>query len=238
MNRFIPVMIFASLSLVVNAQELKVFKDARSAIGAAKQQDKHIVFFLWDARDSSHLTVAESLKEELGTLSDEFVLVNLAHSVKANRDLFNTRFGKDLSRMPIAVVSNASGEKIKSYQGTRTDGYERMLISARIEGGRITDPVALANLKESLEKVGEKGGGFLAPMVKDLNVKKVAITKMRTWTKSDGTTFEAILLEALGAEGVFVDAKGGSTKVQFIELSPDDIEFLKTRLAVQKPDSQ
>lgn len=234
MNRFIPVILLVWASSLITAQDLKVFTDARSAISAAKQQDKHIVFFLWDSKDSGHLPVAKSLNEELVTLSNEYVLVNLSHAVKANRDLFTARFGKDLSRMPIAVVSNAAGEKIKSYQGTRPEGYERMLISARIEGGKITDPVMLVNLKESLEKVGEKRGGFLAPMVKDLDVKKVAITKMRKWTKRDGTVFEAILLEALGAEGVFVDEKGGSTKVEFIELSPEDVEFLKTVLEVRK----
>ncbi len=224
-------LIFAASSAF--GADLKVFADPRTAIAAAKGEGKHIVFLLWDSKNKDHVKIAQELKLDLEKLKSEFVIANCSHSLKSNLDLFSGRFGKELTKMPIAVVSNAQGEEITSYQGTKDEGYEKMVITARIEGGKVTDPVTLANLKENLEKVGQKKG-LLAPMVEDLNVRKVAITKMRDWTKKDGSVFKAILLEALGSDGVFVDDKGNSTKVNFMDLSPENLEFLETVLRIEK----
>ncbi|MDF1751441.1 MAG: hypothetical protein P1U89_01575 [Verrucomicrobiales bacterium] len=217
---------------MLKAADLKVFTEPRAAITAARTEGKLIVFLLWDSRDKTHLPVAEKLKVDLNRLNDEFVLVNCAHSQKANRDLFSGRFGKELTALPIAVVSNDAGEAITSTNGTEAIEYDKLLLTARIEGGKISDPVKLATLKTALEKVGEEKG-FLTPMVEDLKQEKVAITKMRQWTKTDGSTFDAILLEALGDHGVFVDQRGNSTKVKFMELSPEDLKLLQSLLRVE-----
>ena len=227
------------VSLVVTmdslySADLKTFTDPRAAISAARADRKLIVFLIADAKSKDHQPIAAGLETELERLHTEFILVKCSHSVKSSRDLFSGRFGKDLTKMPVAVVSNASGEEITFHQGVDDlEGYERMIITSRIKGGLVTDPVKLANLKENLENVG-RIGGFLAPMVKDLKRDKKAITEIRDWTRKDGTVFQALLFEALGDTGVFVDGKGNSTKVKFVDLSAEDIEYLQTILRVEK----
>ncbi|MDF1816499.1 MAG: hypothetical protein P1V20_30135 [Verrucomicrobiales bacterium] len=215
---------------LLHADNLKSFTDPRSAIKAARNENKLIVFLLYDSNDGAHKSVFEQLEKELHILSTEFVMVKCAVSQQSYRDLFSGRFGKDLSSLPVAVVTDSTGSEITSFQGVQDDkGYRKMIITARIEGGLIDDPVKLANLRESLTTVGEKGG-FLAPMVGDLGRKKVAITPMMEWKKKDGTVFTAMLLEALGDTGNFIDEQGKSIRVKFIDLSQENITYLQTKL--------
>jgi len=219
--------------VLLGAGELKVFTEPRLAVATAKAEEKLIVFLLSDHKNQEQVTLAQALQKEVEMLEEEFVFANCSHSIKANRDLFSERFGKSLLQLPSAVVTNSSGNEIAAYHGADLEGYEKMLISSRIKGGKITDPVQLANLHDALSKVGEEKGGFLSPMVKDLKVQKVAITKMQDWKKKDGTVFRALLLEALGEYGVFVDEKGSSTRVKFIELSAENLEYLQGILKVE-----
>jgi hypothetical protein len=227
--RLIFFLVFTGL---VSAGDLKVFSEPRLAVASAKTEGKLIVFLLSDQKNQEQILLTQALQKELEMLEEEFVFANCSHAIKPNRDLFSERFGKTLIQLPAAVVTNSNGSEIAAYQGMDLAEFEKMLISSRIKGGKITDPVKLANLNEALEKVGENKGIFSA-MVKDLKVQKVAITRMQDWKKKDGTVFRALLLEALGDYGVFVDEKGNSTRVKFVELSTENLEYLQTILKVE-----
>ncbi len=230
--RFLLIIPFV-FQILAGAAELKVFTEPRLAVASAKADGKLIVFFLSDLKKQEHVSVVQAVQKEVEMLEEEFVFANCSHSVKSNRDLFSERFRKNLTQLPLAVVTSSNGNEIASYQGADLAGFEKMLISSRIKGGKNTDPVKLANLNDALLKVGEGKGGFLSSMVKDLKVQKVAITKMQDWKKKDGTVFRALLLEALGEFGVFVDEKGNSTQVKFVELSTENLEYLQGILKVE-----
>jgi hypothetical protein len=219
-----------------------IIREPRLAINAAKAKGQLIVFFLSDPRDEKQRQIAELLKEDLAELDSEFVYVSCASDSPANQNLFATRFGKDHSKLPVAVVSNAVGEEISSYQGERQLNYRKMLITARLKSGKVTDQRKVAELERELRAVEVESlrvaDSFLAPMLDDLKKTKIALTALRDWTKKDEERFRAALLEAIGDAGVFVDAEGKAFKVKFDDLSKTDVEYLKTILRFREVKNQ
>lgn len=236
MKRCLGIPLFLSLLLFVTRApaELREFSEPRHAINAAKAKGQLIVFFLSDPRNEKQAQIAELLKEDLAELESEFVYVNCASDSPGNQNLFATRFGKDHTKLPVAVVSNAVGEEISSYQGERHLNYRKMLITARLKSGKVTDSTKVAELQKELRAVEVKSlrsaDSFLAPMLDDLKKTKIALTAQRYWTGKDQEKFRAALLEAVGESGVFVDEEGRAFKVKFDDLSKADVEYLKTIL--------
>lgn len=232
---FKTLILLLSVSSLASAEDLRIFTDARTAIGAARSKNQLIVFFLSNPRDAEQQKIEQSLTEQLRKQSTDFVLVRNDPGSPASRPLFEGRFGKDLKTLPIAVVSDAAGEEVTSYQGKIFLNYEKMLIKARIESGRVTEPDQLEDLRKKLRMVPvkdvKKSDSFLAPMIEEMKQVQIALTEPRTWTLREGdSTFEASLLEARGQSGIFVDAEGNTREVNFVDLSPADIEFLKSVL--------
>ncbi len=214
-------------------QSLQTFSSAGTAVAAAKPGDKLIVFFMASPGDAEQAKIFQAVRSELQDKGNEFVLVTCSSAVAANQDLFTSRFGEDISQLPIAVVSDASGKKLISQGGKLASPYSKMLIKARIESGKVTDEKELAALERELRKIRiadgeiEEPTGFLGPMTEDLKQSKIAITEVRTWTRKDGGTFRAALLEAKGDRGDFVDEAGKVDTVLFNNLSQTDIAFLQ-----------
>lgn len=217
--------------------QLQIFDSAVAAVKSAQKSNKQIVFFLFDERDAAQKQVYTTFAEELNRMETHFVLVRSESGRASNKAMFTETFKKDISKMPIALVTDSKGKEIATSHGTDFTGYEKMLINAHIKSGTITDPLELAMLKDRLKRVGEKperiGEGFLSPLADEIRRKKSALSPVRVWQKKDGSDFKGILLEAHGDHGSFIDMRGDSSKIKFIDLSEDDIKYLKTILSTQ-----
>lgn len=217
--------------------KLEVYTGARDGIAAARPTNRLIVFFFGSRRIEEHQKLAKDIEGGLSKLASEFVFVNCETSVKENQILFKDRFKEDFSVLPITVVSSSVGQEIASFQGPELDGYRKMIISARINGGKVTDPIQLSELRSDLEKVGTEDEepaeieSIFGPMAEDLKRKRIAITEMRLWTKKDGNTFQALLLSAKGAKGEFIGPKGITSEIDFNDLSAADIQVVQQALA-------
>ena len=230
------VICFVLISLRVFAESnVAQFKDPRAAIGAAKSQNKLIVFFLSDSRNEKHEKIGKSLIEELNRMEEDFVFVASSNGSASDKALFSGRFKQDISKLPIAVVSNSTGEAMASYGGDKAIEFQRMLLKAHLKSGKVTNPLELAALKERIKNVEKRAeqvtDSFLAPIRDDLKKKKAALTPLRIWEKKDGTKVRAILIEALGTHGKFIDEKGDTFEIDFTTLSQSDVVYLQSVLS-------
>lgn len=108
----------------------------------------------------------------------------------------------------------------------------RLIQLARVNAGREKDPDKIAMLKVASDETGSINKDGVFEMKKsDVSDDRVALTEVRTWTRKDGTTLLAALLEAKDAIGVFVNPDGSTVELRFDSLSAPDIAFLQKALA-------
>lgn len=211
-----------------------VFPEVRQGIEAAKEGGRLIVFLLLDGFSPEGKAIEGVVLDELADFGEEFVIVRCDARSSADQALFKDRFGKDLSKAPVAVVSDANGREITGCYGAEPELYRRMLIHSRIKGGLVEDADEVERLRDELVADTEDDvlvKGIFGIRASDLRRKKVLMTARRTWTYRSGETFEAALLEGKGETGVFVDERGREVEVRFIELSEPDLKFLGTILS-------
>ncbi|MDB4617261.1 hypothetical protein OAE25_01185 [Verrucomicrobiales bacterium] len=226
-----------------NAAAPKVFSEVRQAIEDAKKGEKLIVFMLVDVRGfrEEGEALEELILDELKKRGDEFVVVRCNANNEAHVKMFTDRFKKDLTKAPIAVVSNAKGEEITGCYGVDGSMYEKMLTLSRIKGGKVTDEKELVELRVGLlegDSEAKLVESIFGVMLEDLKGKKVLLSEVRDWTYKKGGGFRAALLAGRGETGLFIDAKGEEIEAKFAELSEPDIEFLKTILRFEETETK
>lgn len=230
--RILP-LILLLFSLVPAGAAPEIFSDPRLAIEAARNENRLIIFFLADNFSKESKIMEKTVLEEVSGLEKEFVIVRCTTESRADRSLFADRFGKDLARAPMAVVSDPQGKEITGCYGTSSDLYRKMLIHSRIKGGFVKEKKEIEALRAELVADADEEElvkGIFGIKASDLRGEKLLLTGQRTWTFRSGTTFEAALLEGRGETGIFVEADGREKEVRFVELSEEDIDFLKTIL--------
>lgn len=215
----------------------EIYSDPRVGIEAAKKGDRLILFFLVDGFSKEGKAIEEAVLDEISDYEKEYVVVRCDARSSADQALFKTRFGKDLSRSPMAVVSDSKGKEITGCYGVSPDLYRRMLIHSRIKGGFVKDKKEVATLRKRLVEDAEEEvlvKGIFGIKLSDLKEEKVLMTAQRLWTLKDGSTFRAALLEGLGKTGIFVDETGARREVEFSKFSEENLEFLGTILTAVK----
>ncbi|NNE92559.1 MAG: hypothetical protein HKN23_13010 [Verrucomicrobiales bacterium] len=231
---FLPALLLTTNAFADGPQN---FSDPRQAIEAAKQDKKLIVFLLSDSFSREGKAVEEAVNDQLKNHGNEFVIVRCSAGSQAHRTMFSERFKKDVSRAPVAVVSNADGTEVTGCYGVKPRIYRKMLTHARIKAGFVKDQQKIIELREEILE-GEDEELLVKSIfgIKkgDLRGKKVTMTPSRVWTYKNGKKFTAALLEGRGELGIFVGENGGTMEVKFNDLSEVDTEYLKTVLRFEE----
>ncbi len=233
-------LVFLTTSLDLASAATEIFTDPRLAIEAARKDDRLIIFFLATPFSKESKAVEETVLDQVSGLEKEFVIVRCDMESSSDRSLFGERFGKDLERAPMAVVSDSQGKEITGCYGIAPSLYRKMLIHSRIQGGFVKDKAEIKALREELIKDSDEEDlvkGIFGIKVSDLQREKLLLTKQRVWTYKDGSSFEAALLEGRGATGIFVEANGNEKEVSFVDLSEESIRFLGTILTGGKTEA-
>ncbi|MDF1850898.1 MAG: hypothetical protein P1U85_08705 [Verrucomicrobiales bacterium] len=211
----------------------EIYSDPRSGIEAAKNGNQLIIFLLVDGFSKEGKAIEEAVLDEIAEFEKEYVVVRCDARSSEDQALFKTRFGKDLSKSPMAVVSDSAGKEITGCYGVSPVLYRKMLIHSRIKGGFVKDKEAIKQLRERLVADAEEEDlvkGIFGIKISDLKGEKILMTAQRTWTYKNGDTFRAALLEGRGKTGIFVEESGAEREVSFVDLSDPDLQFLGTIL--------
>ncbi len=209
------------------AEPLK-FREPREAIAAAKQTDRLIFFLLIEgfeeASQKVEAAMVEAVKKQDG---DFFVLGICQHRNLSHRAMFEQRFGKDVSKAPVAVISDAEGNELTGCYGQDPETYVNMLRFARLKAGKFADREEEERLKQQLadeEIIGDTIFGLTRSMIEPA---RVFLTPERIWTFKNGDTMKAALLTAEGTNGTFIKEDGSEAVVDFNLLTGREIVYLQ-----------
>ena len=210
------------------------YSDPRMAIEAARKDGKKlIIFLLVDSFSKKGKAVEEAVLDQIKDRDGEFIIARCSAGSQVHRKMFTERFKKDVSRAPVAVVSNSKGEEVTGCYGVKPTIYRKMLTMARIKAGFVKDKKEVLALKQAILEGEDEQllvDSIFGITLGDLKGNKVAMSGMRTWTMKNGSKFTAALLEGRGEIGIFTGETGEQMEVKFADLTDEDIEFLGTIL--------
>ncbi len=226
---FTASLLFASWCQAANPRVLKAPFDAISY--ARTNEQPLILFALIDGTDGSR-NFAQLFNDNLLKMdSKEFVVALCDASDSKNQALFAEKFAQDVKTLPAVLITNVQGKVVApSLNGIQLqDDYDRMIHAALVEVGLRdkAEPVISSTTGEVLE-----GSSKVFRLMKDeVESGAVVITEYRDWTLKNGETFNGAVLKAEGANGTFMLDSGDEKKVNFNDLTPEDIAFLQKALA-------
>lgn len=233
-----PIAVFlCGSAFVVQAQDEeealeppRMFSDPAMAVQTARQQEKLMFFTLIDIANSREL-VSLLNDNYLKLKKDEFLIVLCDSGNAAHRGMFAETFKQDVTQLPLVTIANPSGEVLASIGGTQPqEAYDITVHEALIKAEKRTeeDPIISSATGEILEGSSE----IFRILKEEVMDGAVRLTPFRTWTRIDGETFEAALLKAEGAEGVFVlESDESEIRVNFNNLVPADHEVIGAALS-------
>lgn len=224
-------LMFALGAMQQQAFAADTFTSVGEGIKFARENKRLIVFVLGRSFADETKAVQGLIGEELVLHRSEFAVVHCDQGKATDRQLFSDRFKQDVTKLPIAVVTDAQGNLINAASGEDREIYAEMIQVARIRTGLEKDPEKIAEGGVDSDEMGyiNKDGVF-AMRKSDVGSQKIALTQVRIWRFKNEATLEAALLEAKDTIGIFRKVDGSTVEVKFDTLSDNDIAFLQQAL--------
>ncbi len=225
-------LLFQPVSL--QAENPKQFIELGKGVTYAKEGNRLVLFLLVETFADETDAILKAINEELSGKGHEFVIVRCQNESADHRKLFEERFNQDPDKMPLGVVTKASGEVVTGTNGKSPEAYRIVIQASRIQTGLETDPAKIAALNDAILTDEEAASTVFGLKRSDVEVTKHLITEYRDWKFGSGKEMKAALLEANGAMGTFILMDGKEIEVDFNTLSDADKGYLTIILGGNK----